>query len=92
MTAAAGTPGDFAGLGGRRVDSWLIVWLALAAFVAVSMGLAYVGKLDWLMALPKEWLPPIDEHLNYLMREIFVPVFKPVFRALAFVRLVPRSD
>ncbi len=85
MTAAAGTPGDFAGLAGRRVDTWLIVWLALAAFVAVCMGLAYSGSLSWLMALPKEWLPPIDEHLNYLMREIFVPVFKPVFRALAFV-------
>jgi len=37
MTAAAGTPGDFAGLAGRRTDPWLIVWLALAAFVAVCM-------------------------------------------------------
>jgi len=85
MTAAAGTPGDFAGLAGRRVDTWLIVWLVMAVFVTACMFPAYVGKLDWLMALPKEWLPPIDEHLNYLMREIFVPVFKPVFRALAFV-------
>jgi glycine betaine/proline transport system permease protein len=85
MTVAAGTPGDFTGFAGRRIDTWLMVWLVLAAFVAACMALAYGGKISWLMALPKEWLPPIDEHLNYLMREIFVPVFKPLFRAASFV-------
>jgi len=85
MSVAAGTPGDFAGLAGRRTDPWLIVWLVLAVFVAACLLAAVSGAVPWITAIPKEWLPPIDEAFNYLMREIFVPVFKPLFRAVAFV-------
>ena len=84
MSVAAGTPGDFAGLGRTaRSIAWLIVWLALAALRRCSAWNSRCSRQSsWIIGHSQGLAAADRRALNYLMREIFVPVFKPLFRAL----------
>ena len=69
-----------------RVDTGLIVWLAVFAFVAAC--LAFRTALPWIAAYPPDWVLPLAKGINWAA-DAFNQLFQPVFRAISWTLDAP---
>ena len=64
-----------------RVDTGLILWLAMFAFVAFC--LAFAAALPWITAYPPEWVLPVAAVID-VATDWFTHLFEPFFRAITW--------
>jgi glycine betaine/proline transport system permease protein len=64
-----------------RIDTGLIIWLAVFAFVAACLAVRTV--LPWIAVYPSGWILPLADGIN-MVADWFVGVFRPVFRGISW--------